>query len=258
MLTEEISDTNRDSVDGRDSADASPEKGGDAAPAAAGGELAPAAAATPVAGAPAAEDVPSVTGEGTCSDGKGNMKKVLFLSGGKDKDGKAAPGLWLEGMSKRASAASAGMSDAFAKMTAPKPAPEKADFDEGGDAADGDGDGDGAAAAKRNPRLEGMMEGARKSLDAAGTRMSGLMASMKSGDKGDAAAAAEPAADGEAGEQTSRLAALKIAMAHLSKRAPTAEDQIADLKAEVADLKATVAALAAKVEALEAGGETGV
>ena len=69
-----------------------------------------------------------------------------------------------------------------------------------------------------------------------------------------APAAKAPAADApaaDAPEQTSRLAALKIAMSHLSKRAPTPEDQIAALKDEVAALKATVDGLVAKVAALE-------
>ena len=90
--------------------------------------------------APAAEDVPSITGaparametnrarrkstpppvgEGTASDGKGSMKKVLFLSGGKGKDGDKAGGSaqWLAGMSKRASAVGESMSKLMAKSS---------------------------------------------------------------------------------------------------------------------------------------------
>lgn len=224
--------------------------------------------------APAAEDVPSITGaparametnrarrkstpppvgEGTASDGKGSMKKVLFLSGGKGKDGDKAGGSaqWLAGMSKRASAVGESMSKLMAKSD--KASPDKS-FDEGGDAG-----AEAAAAAddgaeKKASVASSMTEGARKAFGDAGTRISGLMASIKPAEKpaaadGDGDAAAAPAAD--APEQTSRLAALKIAMSHLSKRAPTPEDQIAALKDEVAALKATVDGLVAKVAALE-------
>merc|ERR1719407_23881 len=97
----------------------------------------PAEDAAPAAEEPtsdaAAEDVPSITGEGTASDGKGSMKKVLFLSGGKGKDGDKAGGSaqWLAGMSKRASAVGESMSKLMAKSD--KASPDKS-FDEGGDA----------------------------------------------------------------------------------------------------------------------------
>ena len=201
------------------------------------------------------------------------MKKVLFLSGGKDGKDTKPPSKWLEGMSKRASAVGESMSAMGGAlgsklMTKPAPAADKG-FDEGGDAAAdaagptaGDAAAGDAAAAdgeKKASMASSMMEGARKSLDTAGTKISGLMASMKPSEKaaaadddGDKAADGGDAAPAADAPEAGRLAALKIAMAHLTKRAPTPEDQIAALKTEVADLKATVAALADKVAALEA------
>ena len=60
--------------------------------------------------------IPNVTGEGTMSDGKGNLKKVLFLSGG---DANQPPkettskGWSLSDVSRRASAASCALLRAF-------------------------------------------------------------------------------------------------------------------------------------------------
>ena len=63
--------------------------------------------------------VPSVTGEGTMSDGKGNLKKVLFLSGGdanQPPKENASKGWSLSDVSRRASAAQASLQQLMKKQ----------------------------------------------------------------------------------------------------------------------------------------------
>ncbi|KAH8075905.1 NAD+ binding protein [Aureococcus anophagefferens] len=201
--------------------------------------------------APAAEDVPSITGaparametdrarpkrtpppvgEGTASDGKGSMKKVLFLSGGKGKDGDKAGGSaqWLAGMSKRASAVGESMSKLMAKSD--KASPDKS-FEEGGDARAAAATTRGEEGVRGELHDRGRAQGLRR-RGHAHQRPHGLHQARGEARGADGGGGGGARAD--APEQTSRLAALKIAMSHLSKRAPTPEDQIAALRTSTA------------------------
>ena len=168
--------------------------------------------------------VPSVTGEGTMSDGKGNLKKVLFLSGGdanQPPKENASKGWTFSDVSRRASAAQASLQQMM-KKTEPKAA-------------------ELASNARKN--MNDAAEATRKAAGDASAKISKLMGSAPVEGSFDesGAMAREDAAPPE-----SRLDKLKAAFK------PKEDPAIGELRAEVADLREEVARLAARVEELSA------
>ena len=168
--------------------------------------------------------VPSVTGEGTMSDGKGNLKKVLFLSGGdanQPPKENASKGWTFSDVSRRASAAQASLQQMM-KKTEPKAA-------------------ELASNARKN--MNDAAEATRKAAGDASAKISKLMGSQPVEGSFDesGAMAREDAAPSE-----SRLDKLKAAFK------PKEDPAIVELRAEVAELRAEVARLSARVEELSA------
>mmetsp|Transcript_7042 Transcript_7042/g.18419 ORF Transcript_7042/g.18419 Transcript_7042/m.18419 type:complete len:229 (+) Transcript_7042:44-730(+) len=187
-------------------------------------------------------------GEGTVSDGKGGSKKIFFLQ---QKKGER-PG-WLktmsEGISSVGAAANTTMhsvgsaaTDTVSRLVKPSSEKVEAEKMESEDKT--------PEAEDKVDRVKQIVDAGRTSLDAASTRITGLMASMKPAPKDAAAEAPAPAAEAA----PSRLAALRVAMAHMAGKDDKADD-VTDLKAQVAELKETVAALVDKVAKLEAAAE---
>ena len=168
--------------------------------------------------------VPSVTGEGTMSDGKGNLKKVLFLSGGdanQPPKENASKGWSFGDVSRRASAAQASLQQLM-KKSEPK-----------------------AAELAQNARksAQDAAEATRKAAGDASAKISKLMGSAPVEGSFDesGAMAREDAAPPE-----SRLDKLKAAFK------PKEDPSVVALRAEVAELREEVARLAARVEELSA------
>ena len=168
--------------------------------------------------------VPSVTGEGTMSDGKGNLKKVLFLSGGdanQPPKENASKGWSFSDVSRRASAAQASLQQMM-KKSEPR-----------------------AAELAQNARksAQDAAEATRKAAGDASAKLSKLMGSQPVEGSFDesGAMAREDAAPPE-----SRLDKLKAAFK------PKENPEVSALRAEVAELREEVARLAARVEELSA------
>ena len=168
--------------------------------------------------------VPSVTGEGTMSDGKGNLKKVLFLSGG---DANQPPkengskGWSFSDVSRRASAAQASLQQLMKKQE-----PRAAEL-----------------AQNARKSAQDAAEATRKAAGDASAKISKLMGSAPVEGSFDesGAMAREDAAPPE-----SRLDKLKAAFK------PKENPEVSALRAEVAELREEVARLAARVEELSA------
>ena len=168
--------------------------------------------------------VPSVTGEGTMSDGKGNLKKVLFLSGGdanQPPKENASKGWTFSDVSRRASAAQASLQQMM-KKTEPKAA---------------------ELASNARKSAQDAAEATRKAAGDASAKISKLMGSSPVEGSFDesGAMAREDAAPPE-----SRLDKLKAAFK------PKEDPSVVALRAEVAELREEVARLAARVEELSA------
>ena len=168
--------------------------------------------------------VPSVTGEGTMSDGKGNLKKVLFLSGG---DANQPPkengskGWSFSDVSRRASAAQASLQQLMKKQE-----PRAAEL-----------------AQNARKSAQDAAEATRKAAGDASAKISKLMGSSPVEGSFDesGAMAREDAVPSE-----SRLDKLKAAFK------PKENPEVSALRAEVAELREEVARLAARVEELSA------
>ena len=168
--------------------------------------------------------IPNVTGEGTMSDGKGNLKKVLFLSGG---DANQPPkengskGWSFSDVSRRASAAQASLQQMMKKSE-----PRAAEL-----------------ASNARKSAQDAAEATRKAAGDAGAKLSKLMGSAPVEGSFDesGAMAREDAAPSE-----SRLDKLKAAFK------PKENPEVGALRAEVAELREEVARLAARVEELSA------
>ena len=170
------------------------------------------------------DNVPSVTGEGTMSDGKGNLKKVLFLSGGdanQPPKENASKGWSLSDVSRRASAAQASLQQMMKKQE-----PRAAEL---------------ASNARKN--MNDAAEATRKAAGDASAKISKLIGSQPVEGSFDesGAMAREDAAPAE-----SRLDKLKAAFK------PKENPEVSALRAEVAELRGEVARLAARVEELSA------
>ena len=168
--------------------------------------------------------VPSVTGEGTMSDGKGNLKKVLFLSGGdanQPPKENASKGWSLSDVSRRASAAQASLQQLMKKQE-----PRAAEL-----------------AQNARKTANDAAEATRKAAGDASAKISKLMGSQPVEGSFDesGAMAREDAAPPE-----SRLDKLKAAFK------PKEDPSVVALRAEVAELREEVARLAARVEELSA------
>ena len=168
--------------------------------------------------------VPSVTGEGTMSDGKGNLKKVLFLSGGdanQPPKENASKGWSFSDVSRRASAAQASLQQMMKKQE-----PRAAEL-----------------AQNARKSAQDAAEATRKAAGDASAKISKLMGSAPVEGSFDesGAMAREDAAPPE-----SRLDKLKAAFK------PKEDPAIGELRAEVAELRGEVARLAARVEELSA------
>ena len=168
--------------------------------------------------------VPSVTGEGTMSDGKGNLKKVLFLSGGdanQPPKENASKGWSLSDVSRRASAAQASLQQLMKKQE-----PRAAEL-----------------AQNARKSAQDAAEATRKAAGDASAKISKLMGSSPVEGSFDesGAMAREDAAPSE-----SRLDKLKAAFK------PKENPEVSALRAEVAELREEVARLAARVEELPA------
>ena len=168
--------------------------------------------------------VPSVTGEGTMSDGKGNLKKVLFLSGGdanQPPKENASKGWSLSDVSRRASAAQASLQQMMKKQE-----PRAAEL-----------------AQNARKSAQDAAEATRKAAGDASAKISKLMGSAPVEGSFDesGAMAREDAAPSE-----SRLDKLKAAFK------PKENPEVSALRAEVAELREEVARLAARVEELSA------
>ena len=168
--------------------------------------------------------VPSVTGEGTMSDGKGNLKKVLFLSGGDANQlpkENASKGWSFSDVSRRASAAQASLQQLMKKQE-----PKAAEL---------------ASNARKN--MNDAAEATRKAAGDASAKISKLMGSAPEQPSFDESGqmAREDAAPSE-----SRLDKLKAAFK------PKENPEVSALRAEVAELREEVARLAARVEELSA------
>ena len=168
--------------------------------------------------------VPSVTGEGTMSDGKGNLKKVLFLSGGdanQPPKENASKGWSFSDVSRRASAAQASLQQMMKKQE-----PRAAEL-----------------AQNARKSAQDAAEATRKAAGDASAKISKLMGSSPVEGSFDesGAMAREDAAPPE-----SRLDKLKAAFK------PKEDPAIGELRAEVAELRGEVARLAARVEELSA------
>ena len=168
--------------------------------------------------------VPSVTGEGTMSDGKGNLKKVLFLSGGdanQPPKENASKGWSFSDVSRRASAAQASLQQLMKKQE-----PKAAEL---------------AQNARKN--MNDAAEATRKAAGDASAKISKLMGSAPEQPSFDESGqmAREDAAPSE-----SRLDKLKAAFK------PKEDPSVVALRAEVAELREEVARLAARVEELSA------
>ena len=165
--------------------------------------------------------VPSVTGEGTMSDGKGNLKKVLFLSGGDA--GQPPEGSWI---SRRASAAQASLQKMMKKKTDDDTPPP----DYSAKAAE-------LAAGARKSAADAA-EATRRATQDASAKLAKLMGSAHETSFDESGAMARE--DGEQPE--SRLDKLKAAFK--GKEDPA----VSALREEVGELRAEVARLAARVE----------
>ena len=168
--------------------------------------------------------VPSVTGEGTMSDGKGNLKKVLFLSGGdanQPPKENASKGWSFSDVSRRASAAQASLQQMMKKQE-----PRAAEL-----------------AQNARKSAQDAAEATRKAAGDASAKISKLMGSSPVEGSFDesGAMAREDAAPPE-----SRLDKLKAAFK------PKENPEVGALRAEVAELREEVARLAARVEELSA------
>ena len=168
--------------------------------------------------------VPSVTGEGTMSDGKGNLKKVLFLSGGdanQPPKENASKGWSFSDVSRRASAAQASLQQMMKKQE-----PRAAEL-----------------AQNARKSAQDAAEATRKAAGDASAKISKLMGSSPVEGSFDesGAMAREDAAPSE-----SRLDKLKAAFK------PKENPEVSALRAEVAELREEVARLAARVEELPA------
>ena len=168
--------------------------------------------------------VPSVTGEGTMSDGKGNLKKVLFLSGGdanQPPKENASKGWTFSDVSRRASAAQASLQQMMKKQE-----PRAAEL-----------------AQNARKSAQDAAEATRKAAGDASAKISKLMGSQPVEGSFDesGAMAREDAAPPE-----SRLDKLKAAFK------PKENPELSALRAEVAELRGEVARLAARVEELSA------
>ena len=168
--------------------------------------------------------VPSVTGEGTMSDGKGNLKKVLFLSGGdanQPPKENASKGWSFGDVSRRASAAQASLQQMMKKQE-----PRAAEL-----------------AQNARKSAQDAAEATRKAAGDASAKLSKLMGSQPVEGSFDesGAMAREDAAPPE-----SRLDKLKAAFK------PKENPEVSALRAEVAELRGEVARLAARVEELSA------
>ena len=168
--------------------------------------------------------VPSVTGEGTMSDGKGNLKKVLFLSGGdanQPPKENASKGWSFSDVSRRASAAQASLQQMMKKQE-----PRAAEL-----------------AQNARKSAQDAAEATRKAAGDASAKLSKLMGSSPVEGSFDesGAMAREDAAPSE-----SRLDKLKAAFK------PKENPEVGALRAEVAELREEVARLAARVEELSA------
>ena len=168
--------------------------------------------------------VPSVTGEGTMSDGKGNLKKVLFLSGGdanQPPKENASKGWSFSDVSRRASAAQASLQQLMKKQE-----PRAAEL-----------------AQNARKSAQDAAEATRKAAGDASAKISKLMGSSPVEGSFDesGAMAREDAAPPE-----SRLDKLKAAFK------PKENPEVSALRAEVAELREEVARLAARVEELSA------
>ena len=167
--------------------------------------------------------VPSVTGEGTMSDGKGNLKKVLFLSGGdanQPPKENASKGWSLSDVSRRASAAQASLQQLMKKQE-----PKAAEL---------------AQNARKN--MNDAAEATRKAAGDASAKISKLMGSSPEPSFDESGAMARE----DAAPSESRLDKLKAAFK------PKEDPAIGELRAEVAELRGEVARLAARVEELSA------
>ncbi len=168
--------------------------------------------------------VPSVTGEGTMSDGKGNLKTVLFLSGGdanQPPKENASKGWSFSDVSRRASAAQASLQQMMKKQE-----PRAAEL-----------------AQNARKSAQDAAEATRKAAGDASAKISKLMGSSPVEGSFDesGAMAREDAAPSE-----SRLDKLKAAFK------PKENPEVGALRAEVAELREEVARLAARVEELSA------
>ena len=167
--------------------------------------------------------VPSVTGEGTMSDGKGNLKKVLFLSGG---DANQPPkettskGWSFSDVSRRASAAQASLQQMLKKQE-----PRAAEL-----------------AQNARKSAQDAAEATRKAAGDASAKISKLMGSSPEPSFDESGAMARE----DAAPSESRLDKLKAAFK------PKESPEVSALRAEVAELREEVARLAARVEELSA------
>jgi len=186
-------------------------------------------------------------GEGTMSDGKGGSKKIFFLQQKKEQP------RWLKTMSEGISSVGAAANDTVSRLVKGGEKSEEKEVEK----MEGEDKPEESESEPAKDRVKAIVDAGRHSLDAASTRLSGLMASMKPAakdeDAGDEAPAPAPSASSDA-SMTSRLAALRIAMSHLAGKEDAKPDQVAQLKAEIAELKETVATLVEKVAKLEASG----
>jgi hypothetical protein len=167
--------------------------------------------------------VPSVTGEGTMSDGKGNLKKVLFLSGGdanQPPKENASKGWSFSDVSRRASAAQASLQQLMKKQE-----PKAAEL---------------AQNARKN--MNDAAEATRKAAGDASAKISKLMGSSPEPSFDESGAMARE----DAAPSESRLDKLKAAFK------PKENPEVGALRAEVAELREEVARLAARVEELSA------
>ncbi len=167
--------------------------------------------------------VPSVTGEGTMSDGKGNLKKVLFLSGGdanQPPKENASKGWSFGDVSRRASAAQASLQQLMKKSE-----PARAEL-----------------AQNARKSAQDAAEATRKAAGDASAKISKLMGSSPEPSFDESGAMARE----DAAPSESRLDKLKAAFK------PKESPEVSALRAEVAELREEVARLAARVEELSA------
>ena len=167
--------------------------------------------------------VPSVTGEGTMSDGKGNLKKVLFLSGGdanQPAKENGSKGWSFSDVSRRASAAQASLQQLMKKQE-----PRAAEL-----------------AQNARKSAQDAAEATRKAAGDASAKISKLMGSSPEPSFDESGAMARE----DAAPSESRLDKLKAAFK------PKEDPSVVALRAEVAELREEVARLAARVEELSA------